>query len=117
MGRDSIASFSIDIKGGAHNEEYYQPQYDPSNDFAVFGIGDQTRGGVQSMKEKMNLADCVDIVEEESDETSPINAAQPSGHQQLPQISDKKAPSVPMHIENVNDLPEDQEIVSDGDEE
>jgi hypothetical protein len=69
------------------------------------------------MKEKMNLADAVDIVEEESDETSPMNAVQPSGHEQLPQISNKKALSVPMHIENVNDLPEDQEIVSDGDEE
>jgi hypothetical protein len=46
-----------------------------------------------------------------------MNAVQPSGHEQLPQISNKKAPSVPMHIENVNDLPEDQEIVSDGDEE
>lgn len=69
------------------------------------------------MKEKMNLADCVDVVEEESDENSPINAAQPSGFEQLPQISDKKAPSVPMHIENVNDLAEDKEIVSDSDEE
>jgi len=47
VGRDSVAnSFSIDIKGGANNEEYYQAQYDPSNDFAVFGVGDKTRGGV-----------------------------------------------------------------------
>lgn len=85
MGRDSVAnSFSIDIKGGANDEVYYQTQYDPSNDFAVFGIGDQTRGGVQSMKEKMNLADAVDIVEEESDETSPMNSAQPKEFEQLP---------------------------------
>jgi len=39
------------------------------------------------MKEKMNLADVVDAVEEESDEYSPINAAQPGQHQALPQIS------------------------------
>jgi len=39
------------------------------------------------MKEKMNLADVVDAVEEESDEYSPINAAQPTGHEALPQIS------------------------------
>jgi len=85
VGRDS--NFSIDIKGGANDEQYYQSQYDPSNDFAVFGVGDPTRGGVQSMKEKMNLADVVDAVEEESDEYSPINAAQPTGHEALPQIS------------------------------
>lgn len=82
MGRDSsLNSFSIDIKGGAQHEEYYQAQYDPSNDFAVFGIGDQTRGGVQSMKEKMNLADAIDVVEEESDEASPMNAADPGKHE------------------------------------
>jgi hypothetical protein len=65
------------------------------------------------MKEKMNLADVVDAVEEESDENSPINAVQASQHQALPQISNQKAPSVPRFIENVNDLPEDQEIESE----
>jgi hypothetical protein len=40
------------------------------------------------MKEKMNLADVVDAVEEEeSDETSPMNAVQASQHHALPQIS------------------------------
>jgi hypothetical protein len=41
------------------------------------------------MKEKMNLADVADAVEEEEseDELSPMAAAQPSGHQALPQIS------------------------------
>lgn len=24
----------------------YEVQYDPNNDFAIFGIGDQTRGGI-----------------------------------------------------------------------
>ena len=62
------------MKGGL-DEQYYATQYDPSNDFAVFGIGDKTQGGVQSMKEKMNLADVVDAVEEDSDEYSPVNAA------------------------------------------
>ena len=37
----------------------YEAQYDPNNDFAIFGVGDQTRGGVQTMQEKMNLADDV----------------------------------------------------------
>lgn len=35
----------------------YEQQYDPNNDFAIFGIGDKSRGGLQNMKEKMNLAD------------------------------------------------------------
>jgi hypothetical protein len=34
----------------------------------VFGIGDPTRGGIQSMKEKMNLADNVDDIIEDSEE-------------------------------------------------
>jgi len=33
------------------------------------------------MKEKMNLADAIDVVEEESDETSPMNAADPGKHE------------------------------------
>jgi hypothetical protein len=71
VGRDSkCQSMDFSIKVGV---EDYAQQYDPSNDFAVFGVGDETRGGVQSMKEKMNLADVVDIPEDESDEHSPMN--------------------------------------------
>jgi len=44
VGRDSkCQSLDFSIKVG--HEEYAQ-QYDPSNDFAVFGVGDPTRGGV-----------------------------------------------------------------------
>jgi hypothetical protein len=49
-----------------HGVEEYEAQYDPNNDFAIFGVGDQTRGGVQTMKEKMNLADGV----KEADDSS-----------------------------------------------
>ena len=35
----------------------YEAQYDPNNDFAIFGVGDPSRGGLQNLKEKMNLAD------------------------------------------------------------
>jgi hypothetical protein len=42
VNRDSkCASFDFNIKGGV-DEQYYAAQYDPSNDFAVFGIGDKT---------------------------------------------------------------------------
>ena len=33
-----------------------QQQYDPSNDYAIFGVGNK-QGGIQDMKEKMNMAD------------------------------------------------------------
>jgi hypothetical protein len=42
VNRDSkLASFEFNIKGEV-DEQYYAAQYDPSNDFAVFGIGDKT---------------------------------------------------------------------------
>lgn len=71
VNRDSCAqTFEQSMRGGM---DEYATQYDPNNDFAVFGVGDKTRGGVMSMKEKMNLADVVDEVQEEdSDEKSPV---------------------------------------------
>lgn len=45
--------------------EVYEEQYDPNQEFRIFGVGDKTKGGVQSLQEKMNLADDV-----ESDGTS-----------------------------------------------
>jgi len=45
----------------------------------VFGVGDPTRGGVQSMKEKMNIADAVDeVYEDGSDNSSRIGANEDS---------------------------------------
>lgn len=116
VNRDSMVNtFDVSIKGGLEN---YGTQYDPNNDFAVFGVGDPTRGGVQSMKEKMNLADAIDEVQDSSDETSPMNAdnytkSQTNSHSALPQMSDAKQQQVPS-FDNVNDLPEDQEIHSEG---
>ena len=52
-------------------EEYGQ-QYDPNNDFAIFSVGDKTKGGVQSLKEKMNLADIVENEEISSDEDQQV---------------------------------------------
>lgn len=48
----------------------YEAQYDPNNDFAIFGVGDPTRGGVQNLKEKMNLADGVKEADSSSDDES-----------------------------------------------
>ena len=55
------------IDRGSSIEEYGR-QYDPNNDFAIFNIGDKTKGGIQSLKEKMNLADDVENEELSEDE-------------------------------------------------
>lgn len=39
--------------------EIYEEQYDPNQEFRIFGIGDKTKGGVQSLQQKMNMADDV----------------------------------------------------------
>lgn len=44
VNRDSnVNSFNVSIKGGI---EDYAVQYDPNNDYAIFGVGDKTRGGI-----------------------------------------------------------------------
>jgi hypothetical protein len=63
--RDSVQS---SVHAGPQAMEEYEVQYDPNNDFAIFGIGDPTRGGIQTMKEKMNLADGVKEADSSSDE-------------------------------------------------
>lgn len=39
--------------------EIFEEQYDANQEFRIFGIGDKTKGGVQSLQEKMNMADDV----------------------------------------------------------
>ena len=46
----------FNTKGKMLPDEHEQ-QYDPNNDFAIFGVGDKAMGGIQDMKQKMNLAD------------------------------------------------------------
>lgn len=65
----------IDAVAGhaAHTEmEMYANQYDPNNDFAIFQVGNDAAGGVQSLKEKMNVADQVNSTpsSSESDQTA-----------------------------------------------
>jgi hypothetical protein len=44
----------------------YDEQYNPHHDFAIFGQGDPRGGGLQTMQEKMNMAD--DVNSSDSDE-------------------------------------------------
>lgn len=36
------------------NSNLYQEQYDPNQDFAVFGMSDNTKGGIDSLQNKIN---------------------------------------------------------------
>lgn len=89
--------------------EQYEQQYDPNNDFAIFGVGDKSRGGLQTMKEKMNLADGASYQEDssiEEDGTSNYGGTHDTGSKMV------------IEAENVdNDLPEDKEIHSEKEEE
>lgn len=125
LGRDSVNP-SINV-----GPDEYEAQYDPNNDFQIFGIGDPTRGGVQSLKEKMNLADGVKEAESSSDEdsqyvnrkdsnlTTKVNTGSNgisgarSGSAENSQTSSAKM----LNIEDVDQLPEDKEIHSDNEEE
>ena len=80
VARDSmINSIEVVQRGG---NDIYSTQYDPNNDFAVFGVGDPTRGGIQSMKEKMNLADQVeDIIEDSEEDNNTSRNHDPYVHQ------------------------------------
>ena len=57
MQDQSVALRVVTRKKKQAEEEKYEDQYDPNVEFAVFEVGDKTKGGLQSLKEKMNLAD------------------------------------------------------------
>lgn len=74
LGRGKYDGINRDSKAGSLSdtvrlENEYEAQYDPNNDFAIFGVGDPTRGGIQTMQEKMNLADGVKDAGDSSDES------------------------------------------------
>lgn len=93
--------------------DQYQQQYDPNNDFAIFNVGNDKMGGVQTLQEKMNLADVnksqVDSSSEEEEQvpnqqdnnklkvpnrpSSAMNASQHSGEELL-QSRDSTLPSI-----------------------
>jgi hypothetical protein len=66
-------SMAVPIKGkpvkGQMQDVVYedQAQYDAPQDFGIFGVGNKTVGGVQNLKEKMNMADDKDSSDDEED--------------------------------------------------
>lgn len=75
--------------GDLSANEIYEEQYDPNQEFRIFGIGDKTKGGVQSLQEKMNMADNVsgegsssEEEEEQDKKVSDSNLAVPNPQSQ-----------------------------------
>lgn len=90
----------------------YENQYDPNNDYAIFGIGDPTRGGIQTMQEKMNIADKPVHTDSSEEEDEYREGSAPSGTKLDSQGSGKGSDSTGGKTP-INDLPEDKEIHSD----
>jgi len=125
------------------SQEIYEEQYDPNQEFRIFGIGDKTKGGVQSLQEKMNMADDVsgdDSSSEENENNSDHeNGSRPGSGDNLkvpnPQSEGNCDTSVVsmnqmllpdghktpqgsiLSSENKNALPEDNEIIDEEEEE
>lgn len=115
----------------------YEPQYDPNNDFKIFGVGDQKTGGIQDMKEKMNMADEKDQDSSSESEMDTNRGNQPMGVKQYNQAQHMAKETVlegsssqegltvggstggksSENLNNNNDLPENKEIHSSSEEE
>jgi len=53
---DRTAFTNQKLKGQVESE-VLQYQYDPAVDFPIFAVGDKRLGGLQSLRDKMNLGD------------------------------------------------------------
>lgn len=59
------------VAEGEHDK--YDEQYNPHHDFAIFGLGDPRGGGLQTLQQKMNLADDVNEQACSSDSDEDVN--------------------------------------------
>ena len=94
-------------------------QYDANRDFAVFANKDQTVGGHMDLKEKQNIAE--NIIDQKVN-TPSISVEEPQKVKdflqdiQQTEVSEKQEKSLfpeikPQKVQNVNNMPEDIEIV------
>jgi hypothetical protein len=52
----------------------YQEQYDPNQDFAVFGMSSNTKGGIDSLKNKINQADAIEAESSCDEDSNPYHS-------------------------------------------
>lgn len=108
---EAVNRCSIDL------QPVYERQYDANNDFKIFGVGDQRQGGIQDMKQKMNLADKLDENSEEDPVSARIRKGTPEATSTLGGRKVSTEDSSQKSLKQIdNDLPEDQEVISDHDE-
>lgn len=119
------------VAQGDHDK--YDEQYNPHHDFAIFGQGDPRGGGLQTLQQKMNLADEVAEGANSSDSDEPADgdkAATKNADGKYEEvamasmsmdasISTSRMDSACILVSSVSDnaLPEDREIVEEADEE
>jgi len=106
---EAVNRMSIDLA------PVYQQQYDANNDFKIFGLGQDRQGGIQDMKQKMNMADKLN--ESSEQECATIRKGTPESNST---VGAKKASTEDSSQKSLNqidnDLPEDQEVISHHDE-
>lgn len=101
----------------------YADQYDPNQDFAIFQVGNKATGGVMTMQEKMNVAENVinnnSSDEEEVPSTTADKLSLANSTSSRPSSSGSSNNSQKrLTFDNVSqNLPEDQEVISELDEE
>lgn len=121
------------LESGVKMIPEYADQYDPNQDFAIFQVGNGATGGVMNLQEKMNVADNLNESSEEEDvaaqSTSVANKASSLANSNQPQAEFRSRPSSSNSSSNSEkrltfdnfpmnqNLPEDQEVISELDEE
>ena len=116
-----VAGDSVSIEVGVVPQ--YADQYDPNQDFAIFQVGNKTTGGVMTMQEKMNVAENVinnnSSDEEEVPSTTADKLSLANSTSSRPSSSGSSNNSQKrLTFDNVSqNLPEDQEVISELDEE
>lgn len=122
------------VAQGDHDK--YDEQYNPHHDFAIFGQGDPRGGGLQTLQQKMNLADDVAEGANSSDSDEPVEDGDKrqtkKGDGKYEEVAmaslsmdasistarmDSAAMLAPSGSSSADALPEDREIVEEVDEE
>jgi len=101
-------------------------QYNAANDYGIFGVGDKRGGGMQTLQEKMNLAD-VSEKRDEGDSSSDSDPYNENGDPSMRVMDGDAEPNATVNFANsvtamahqvrtnavVADLPEDNELMQE----
>ena len=105
-----VKNFNTESKINQGDAYWYKQQYDPNNDFAIFGVGNKAMGGFQDMNEKMNKADDKHAPDSSSDDEG--EHAKSVTHLNSSGSLGKNKIKTPPRVAVKNQLPEDKEVHS-----